>query len=364
MLHTGDVSHLSKPAEFDTAFQLMSTIKTPNIFYVPGEHDVLNDQGAGFRQRFSAKTPTKTWYSMDYQGVHLIGLSNAGELEAFGMLGTEQLAWLQQDLAAVKHDTPLVVFAHVPLFTVYKPWTWGTKDAAQAIALLKPFSAVTVLNGHIHQVVTQVEGNINFYTANSTSFPQHCPGVVAPNAYKLPANELLQYLGYRTVNILPGNPTAAIADPTLAGTAAASITIAAASAASPVAIATASSNAGFVDVGAETDFAAAAATPKKVMLPPPASKTDLQTAFVLKLDGQYVGISDVCTHMGCEVSWVATDTRFKCPCHGSQYDMTGKNVAGPAPKPLARYKTQVVNGRLLVSYEPIVASTTNSFERN
>ena len=346
-------SHLSKPTEFDTAYQLMSTIKTPNVFYVPGEHDVINDKGAGFRQRFSAKTPDNTWYSMDYQGVHFIGLSNAGELDAFGMLGSAQLAWLQQDLAAVKPDTPIVVFAHVPLFTVYKPWSWETKDAAQAIALLKPFSAVTVLNGHIHQVVTQVEGNINFYTANSTAFPQHRPGVAAPNAYKLPANELLQNLGYRTVNILAGNPIAAISDPTLANTPAASITVA--SAVTPATLATASSNAGFVDVGAETDFADTTATPKKITLPAAGGKTDLQTAFVLKLDGQYVGISDVCTHMGCEVSWVGKDTRFECPCHGSQYDISGKNVAGPAPKPLARYTTQVVNGRLLVSYEPGVA---------
>ncbi len=357
VLHTGDVSHLSKPTEFDMAHQLMNTIKTPNIFYVPGEHDVLNDQGAGFRQRFSAKTPDKTWYSMDYQGVHFIGLSNAGELDNFGMLGSEQLAWLQKDLAGVKKDNPLVVFAHVPLFTVYKPWTWETKDAAQAIALLKPFSAVTVLNGHIHQVVTQAEGNINFYTANSTAFPQHRPGVDKPNAYKLPANELLQNLGYRTVSISPGNPTATIADPTLADRPAASITIIAASAAAtPIAVATTSSNPGFVDVGAETDFVDTQTAPKTITLPPIANKTDPQTAFVLKLNGQYVGISDICTHMGCEVSWVGKDTRFECPCHGSQYDINGKNVAGPAPKPLARYKTQVVNGRLLVSYEPVLAA--------
>lgn len=355
VLHTGDVSHLSKPAEFDTAYQLMTTIKTPNIFYVPGEHDVIDDQGAGFRQRFLAKNSgSKSWYSMDYQGTHFIGLSNAGELDNFGMLGAEQLAWLQKDLAAVKKDTPLVIFAHVPLFTVYKPWSWETKDALQAINLLKPFSAVTVLNGHIHQVATQVEGTINFYTANSTAFPQHKPGVDKPNAYKLPASELLQTLGYRTINILAGSP-AAISDTVLGGTPLPLVVITPGTGSTPATPAGATTNPapGFVDVGAETDFTNTDVTPKQITLPPPANRTELQTAFVLKQAGQFVSISDVCTHMGCEVNWVGNDKRFECPCHGSQYDITGKNVAGPAPRPLPHYKTQVINGRLLVSYEPI-----------
>jgi Icc protein len=352
VLHTGDVSHMSKPGEFDTAYQLMTTIKTPDVFYVPGEHDVINDQGAGFRQRFSIKTPGKSWYSMDYQGTHFIGLSNAGELDAFGMLGAEQLAWLQKDLALIKKDTPIVIFAHVPLFTVYKPWSWETKDAAQAIDLLKPFSAVTVLNGHIHQVVTQVEGNINFYTASSTAFPQHRPGVDKPNAYTLPASELLQNLGYRTVNLRQGVP-ATVTDTTLTGAPSSSITIAANSSPPTTAAVAVSDNTGFVDVGAETDFADAATTPKQVTLPALPNSTGPQTTFVLKLAGQYVGLSDICTHMGCEVSWVGKDSRFECPCHGSQYDISGKNVAGPAPRPLARYKTQVVNGRLLISYEAV-----------
>lgn len=354
VLHTGDVSHNSRAAEFDTAYQLMKTIKATDVFYVPGEHDVLNDQGANFRQRFSGKTTAKSWYSMDIQGFHFIGLSNSGELDEFGLLGTEQITWLQQDLASVKKDTPIVVFAHVPLFTVYKPWSWETKDAAQAIALLKPFSAVTVLNGHIHQVVTQLEGNISFYTANATSFPQHRPGVGQPNAYKLPASELLQSLGYRNVNVIKGNNAPAVTDTTLTGTLASTLFITVSSPTPTLAPAvTVPTNTGFIDVGPEADFTGAAITPRQVTLPPRAGKTDQQTAFVLKENGQYVGLSDICTHMGCEVSWVGTDSRFECPCHGSQYDITGKNIAGPAPRPLARYKTQLVNGRVLISYEPL-----------
>ena len=216
VLHTGDLSHLSKAGQFDTVAQLMGTIKTDGLFYVPGEHDVIDDDGAAYRQRFSPKSLGKGWYSMDHKGVHFIGLSNVGNGEAFGSLGSDQIAWLQQDLKAVSHDTPIVVFAHVPLYTVYEPWGWDTKDAAQALALLKPFSAVTVLNGHIHQILSQVEGNIRFFIADSTAFPQHRPGDTSPGAYKLPAGELLKDLGYRTVTVAPVKGTLAVADTTLA----------------------------------------------------------------------------------------------------------------------------------------------------
>jgi Rieske Fe-S protein len=358
VIHTGDISHNSKPAEYDTASQLMSTIKTDGMYYVPGEHDVIGDKGAGFRQRFSAKTPDKTWYSFDYKGVHFIGLSNAGELDAFGLLGQEQLDWLQKDLNAVKKDTPLLIFAHVPLYSVYPQWGWETKDAGQAMAMLKPFSAVTVLNGHIHQVLSQVEGNINFYTANSTAFPQHRPGVDKPNAYKLPAGELLQDLGYRTVTIIPGKPGVDLTDTTLAGTPAATVapgtnfpTAAPANivSATPPAAGNPTANAaGFVDVGAEADFAATTTTPRPVMVPV-AGKPAPETAFIVKSGGQYLAISDICTHQGCEVNWSGPNNRYLCPCHGSEYDIQGNNLAGPAPRPLERFKVELVNGRLMVS---------------
>ncbi len=225
VLHTGDISHNSKPAEFDTALQLMNSIKTDKVFYVPGEHDVSSDKGVAYRKTFQPQPNAKPWYSMDYKGIHFIALSNAGELEDFGNLGSEQLDWLKKDLQTVKKDSSLVVFAHVPLYPVYPQWGWSTIDAGQAITLLMPYSAVTILNGHIHQVITKVEGNISFYTASATAFPQHRPGVEKPNAYKLPASDLLQSIGYRTVNIVPGKPGPTVVDTTLAGTPAATATI-------------------------------------------------------------------------------------------------------------------------------------------
>ncbi|HEY8693746.1 MAG TPA: metallophosphoesterase [Chloroflexota bacterium] len=215
MIHTGDVSHLSKAAEFDAAKQLLSSIKTDAAFFVGGEHDVIGDNGAGFRQRFRQPDQKADWYSFDAHGVHFAGLWNIGDETTFGVLGQDQLDWFKKDLAAVNHDTPLVVFAHVPLYALYPSWGWSTKDGEQAMALLKPFSSVTVLNGHIHQVATQVEGNIRFYTANSTAFPQHMPGDGQPGAYKLPADDLLRKLGYRDVTVVPGQHDLAIVDTTL-----------------------------------------------------------------------------------------------------------------------------------------------------
>ena len=91
-----------------------------------------------------------------------------------------------------------------------------TSRSTQALDLLKPFSSVTVLNGHIHQVLSQVEGNIHFHTASSTAFPQRPPGDGQPGAYKLPADELLRSLGYRTVTVTPGQRELAVVDTRLA----------------------------------------------------------------------------------------------------------------------------------------------------
>jgi 3',5'-cyclic AMP phosphodiesterase CpdA len=177
ILHTGDISHLSKPEEFDNVQQILKSLNR-EIFFVPGEHDVLNDDGANFRERFGRNPQGQGWYGFDKNGVHFIGLVNVMNLKAGGLgtLGSEQLEWLEKDVKHLKHSTPIVVFAHIPLWTVYPQWGWGTDDSAQALSYLKKFGSVTVLNGHIHQTMQKVEGNITFHTAFSTAFPQPAPG--------------------------------------------------------------------------------------------------------------------------------------------------------------------------------------------
>src|SRR5437879_5789564 len=192
LLHTGDISHLSKAEEFDAVDQILKATGK-EVFFVPGEHDVLNDDGAQFRERYAKNAKGAGWYSFDKKGVHFIGLVNVMNLKAGGLgsLGHEQLEWMEDDVKHLRHSTPIVVFAHIPLWSVYPEWGWGTDDSAQALAYLKKFGSVTVLNGHIHQTMQKVEGNVTFHTACSTAFPQPQPGKAdSPGPMKVPAEQL------------------------------------------------------------------------------------------------------------------------------------------------------------------------------
>jgi Icc protein len=219
MLHTGDLSHLAQADEFDTVEQMLKTTKTSQVFYVPGEHDILSDNGAQYLQRFGKGTQGDGWYSFDQKGVHFIGLVNVfGKAEqSLGILGQDQLDWLKKDLASHSSSTPIVVFAHVPLWEVYAKWGWGTSDGAQALDMLKGFGSVTVLNGHIHQIVQKVEGNITFHTARSTAFPQPVAGTVPKGGpMVVPVDQLRSMLGVTSVNYTEVDHHLALIDSTLA----------------------------------------------------------------------------------------------------------------------------------------------------
>ena len=218
ILHTGDVSHLSKPEQFDNVQEILKSTNK-EVFFVPGEHDVLNDNGVMFQQRFGRGSEGKGWYSFDKSGVHFIGLVNVVDLKAGGLgtLGAEQLEWLKNDVKHLKHSTPIVVFAHIPLWTIYPQWGWGTDDSAQALSYLKKFGSVTVLNGHIHQTMAKVEGNVTFHTAFSTAFPQPAPGQgEGPGPMKVPAEQLRSVLGITDVNYVQGQHALALVDSNLA----------------------------------------------------------------------------------------------------------------------------------------------------
>jgi Icc protein len=219
VLHTGDLTQLSKAEEFDTLAESLKSLKTEKIFYVPGEHDVLNDNGQMFHERFGQHAQGDGWYSFDQKGAHFIGLVNVLNLKAGGLgsLGHEQLEWLEKDVSGLKSSTPIVVFAHIPLWSVYPEWGWGTEDSAQALSYLKNFGSVTVLNGHIHQTMQKVEGNVTFHTASSTAFPQPQPGQApSPGPMKVPAEQLRGVLGITDVNFVRGKHTLGITDSTLA----------------------------------------------------------------------------------------------------------------------------------------------------
>jgi plastocyanin len=224
VVHTGDVTHLSKPQEFDDAARIVAGVGRP-VHYVPGEHDVIGDDGAAFFQKFNGSAERR-WHSFDYEGTHFVALANVLNLQAGGLgrLGTEQLEWLESDLKGRSASTPIVVLAHMPLWSVYPEWGWGTDDAAQALAYLKRFGSVTVLNGHIHQVMQKVEGHVQFHTARSTAFPQAAPGTpgASPGPLRVPAEQLRSMLGLSSVTYRPNMHELAIAESTLSAASASS----------------------------------------------------------------------------------------------------------------------------------------------
>jgi hypothetical protein len=198
VLHTGDITHLSRPAEFDTAAEILKGLKATELHTVPGEHDVADATVSEYFARFGKASDNRGYYSFDFQGVHFVGLINVLNFQAGGLgaLGHDQLEWLEDDLKARSSSTPVVVFAHMPLWTIYQPWGWGTADAEPALGYLRRFGSVTILNGHIHQIVQKTEGNITFHTARSTAYPQPAPGQgPGPGPMKVPATELLNVLG-------------------------------------------------------------------------------------------------------------------------------------------------------------------------
>src|SRR5262245_32368081 len=219
LIHTGDLTHLAKPAEFDTVAEVLKEAKVGQTFYVPGEHDIFTDDAKLYLERYGKGTKGLGWHSYTHKGVHFIGLVNVANLKpgGLGTLGNEQIDWLKKDVAGLSDSTPIVVYAHVPLWTVYAKWGWGTEDAARALGHLKRFGSVTVLNGHIHQTMKKVEGNVTFHTARSTAFPQPEPGKAeSPGPVKnVAADKLRTVLGLTSVKYVEKESSLAIVDSSL-----------------------------------------------------------------------------------------------------------------------------------------------------
>jgi 3',5'-cyclic AMP phosphodiesterase CpdA len=219
IIHTGDITHLSKPAEFDLAQQLFSRLRATEMHTVPGEHDTTDPSVTEYFNRFGKASDNKGYYSFDHAGVHFVGLINVLQFKpgGLGTLGAEQLAWVAADLKGRSASTPIVIFAHMPLWTIYEPWGWGTGDADQLMSQLRRFGSVTVLNGHIHQIVQKVEGNMTFHTARSTSYPQPLAGVGSgPGPLKVPADQLAAMLGITSVSVMKHPSALALNDTALA----------------------------------------------------------------------------------------------------------------------------------------------------
>jgi 3',5'-cyclic AMP phosphodiesterase CpdA len=213
VIHTGDLTHLATPDQFDQIKHMLGELNTPHLFTVPGEHDSTDDAGQKYRQAFGAGTRGDGWYSFDIAGVHIIGLVNTLNMQKLGHLGADQLEFVEKDVAGLSSDTPIIVFSHIPLFAMYPDWGWGTDDATQALSYLKRFSSVTCLNGHVHQLFSKTEGNVTFYSATTTAYPLPAPGQgPAPKPVTLPAGKLRDALGIREVSYTKGQQSLALKD--------------------------------------------------------------------------------------------------------------------------------------------------------
>jgi 3',5'-cyclic AMP phosphodiesterase CpdA len=218
LIHTGDLTHSSKPEEFDALDQMLKGVKAQRIFFVPGEHDTSADDGRQYLERYGKAAKGRGWYSFTHKDVHFVGLSNVAALEGMGKLGIDQLEWLEADLKGQPASRPIVVFAHIPLWSVYPDWGWATADSAEALSYLKRFGSATVLNGHIHQVMRKVEGNVTFHTAMSTAFPQPAPGGAKnPGPMKVADDKLKSVLGITEVRSVANNHSLALVDSPLDG---------------------------------------------------------------------------------------------------------------------------------------------------
>jgi 3',5'-cyclic AMP phosphodiesterase CpdA len=219
VIHTGDITHLSRPEQFDTAQQILSKLAVTELHTVPGEHDIADATQSEYFRRFGAPSGNKGYYSFDHSGVHFVALVNVLNFKpgGLGALGEDQLKWLDADLRVQSSSTPIVVFAHMPLWSIYEPWGWGTGDAEQAMSLLRRFGSVTVLNGHIHQIVQKVEGNITFHTARATAYPQPLPGMgPGPGPLKVPSDQLPAMLGITSVSLARDHSAVSLSDISLA----------------------------------------------------------------------------------------------------------------------------------------------------
>lgn len=218
IIHTGDVTHLATPEQFDTAQQAYGQIGIP-VHFVPGEHDIVDGNNPRpFAERFSPGALGDGWYSFDANGAHFVALVNVVRLgnKGMGTLGDDQLAWLKKDLQGRSASTPIVVYSHFPLWAIYEDWGWGTQDAMAAMKLLRRFGSVTALNGHIHQIQQKIEGHVTFHSARSTAYPQPAPGQgQGPGPLLVPAEQLRANIGLSSIRLRRGQGLLALTDNTL-----------------------------------------------------------------------------------------------------------------------------------------------------
>lgn len=204
VVFTGDLTHRApddaerrrRLKEFQS---IVSELKVPVRHFLPGEHDADLDEGAAFRDLFGP-----THYAFDHKGVHFVALDNVSDPKS--TIGQPQLEWLANDLKKVRPESPVVVFAHRPLFELQPDWDWTTADGSDAIRTLATHQNVTVFYGHIHQEHHFKTGAIAHHAARSLIFPLPAPGSApkrVPLSWESAATD--HGIGYRTIQEAAGS---------------------------------------------------------------------------------------------------------------------------------------------------------------
>jgi len=197
ILFTGDLTHDSEDSaehakRFATFRSISDRLRVKKRMHVPGEHDAALDGGVLFRENFG-----ETHYSFDHRGVHFVALDNVSRGKP--IVGAEQIAWLQKDLARFPKTAPIVVFTHRPLFDLKPEWEWFTADGSAVMSVLAPYEAVTVLYGHIHRADHHMTGTTRHHAARSLIFAFPDPSSAEKKPLPFNATHPFQNLGIRSV---------------------------------------------------------------------------------------------------------------------------------------------------------------------
>ncbi len=199
IIFTGDLTHdtdddQDRRKRLTEFRQIVKDLKVKDVKFMPGEHDAAVDNGKAFMEVIG-----KTHYTFNHKGVNFIALDNVSD--PGGSLGDPQLKWLADSLKKLdKEKSRIVVFSHRPLFQLYSPWEWETRDGAKAIDLLLPYKNVTVFFGHIHQEVHHSTDHIAHHSAHGLMYPLPAPGS-QPKLAPVPWDPAKPYdnLGFRSI---------------------------------------------------------------------------------------------------------------------------------------------------------------------
>lgn len=198
IVFTGDLTHTTDdPNERRKRLrefrEIVSKLNVKTVRFIPGEHDASLDRGQAYKEFFG-----ETHYGFTHKGVNFVTVDNVSDPGS--AIGEDQLQWLARHLDTLDKSKRLVVFTHRPLFDLAPRWDWATRDGAKAVALLMPFSNVTVFYGHIHQEHHHMTAHIPHHAAKSLIFPLPAP-MSTPARTPLPWDPAQPYkgLGFREV---------------------------------------------------------------------------------------------------------------------------------------------------------------------